>query len=349
MRRLVLGILFLSYIEPSTAARVNKRIVDIHGHIACINQSKTDCYINPRLQKNIRFHFYLQAFGVNRRDVKKGIADKKMVDHLVSLVHSSQRLSKIVVLAMDGVINEDGKLDYHKSEIYISNSYIYKVSKAHPELLFGASINPYRKDALERLDEAYNKGAVLIKWLPNIMQIDPSDQRLISFYQRLIQYDLPLLTHTGFEHSFSSANDRLGDPALLELPLSMGVKVVAAHFGTGGENENEDNFERILPMFKKYPNLYGDLSGLSALSKVGALKTILAHPSLKERMLYGSDYPLNTFPVSTPAYQLRYLKPRQLFKLYRIKNKFDRDIVMKEMFGVPRSAMERTFEFLKLD
>lgn len=35
-----------------------------------------------------------------------------------------------------------------------------------PTLRFGASINPYRRDALELLDKAVEAGAVLMKWLP---------------------------------------------------------------------------------------------------------------------------------------------------------------------------------------
>lgn len=339
-------ILSCTLIALNLWAYPKKEVIDIHGHIACINQPQDHCFISPRLVQNIRFNFYLQAFGVSKRDVREGLADQKMVEHLVKLIQDSKRLKQMVILAMDGVIDSTGELDYEKTEVFISNEYIQKVTSEHDSLLFGASVNPYRKDALERLDEVYRQGAVLIKWLPNIMQIDPSDKRLIPFYAKLKDYNLPLLTHTGFEHSFSSSNDRLGDPALLELPLSMGVTLIAAHFGTGGENHNQQNFERILPLFKKYSNLYGDLSGLSALSKVGALKKILSHKELIPRMLYGSDYPLNTFPVSTPAYQLRYLSPKQIWKLYRIKNKFDRDIIMKEMFGVPAEVMLKAKDLL---
>ena len=104
-------------------------------------------------------------------------------------------------------------------------------------MLYGASINPNRPDALARLEKAKSNGAVLIKWIPAIMAIDPADPNLTGFYRKLVELDLTLLTHAGQERSFAHADDKLGDPLRLELPLSLGVTVIAAHIATTGENE----------------------------------------------------------------------------------------------------------------
>ena len=326
----------------------SKDIVDIHTHIACVDEKNNGCYVSPRMIKNIRFRYYLKSLGITKSDLQNNTADQKMIKNLVNLVKESKRLKKVVILALDGVVDKMGRLDFDKTEIYIPNDYIYKISKNNSTLLPGASINPYRKDALERLDKAYQNGAKLIKWLPNTMHINPSDKKLIPFYEKLKSFDLPLLTHTGFEHSFSHSDNTLGDPALLELPLSLGVKVIAAHFGTGGKNGKESNFKRILPLFKKYPHLYGDISGLTLLTKLGAIKKILKHSNLHDRILYGSDYPLLTFPVTSPLYHIFKIKPSELRALFKIKNRFDRDIALKEMLGVPIKAMQRSVNFLKL-
>tara|TARA_Y100000588_G_scaffold311497_1_gene337567 strand:- start:338 stop:457 length:120 start_codon:yes stop_codon:yes gene_type:complete len=37
----------------------------------------------------------------------------------------------------------------------------------------------------------------------------------------------------------------------LELPLKLGVTVIAAHIATTGENESMPNFERIFPLLKR--------------------------------------------------------------------------------------------------
>ena len=341
-------IIFILIFLFSTTVQAKKDIVDIHTHIACIDQKNNGCFISKEMINNIRFRYYLKSLGIKQEDIKNGTADKKMISNLVQLIKNSKRLSKAVILAMDGVINTEGELDKGKTELYIPNEYILEVSKNYSELLYGASINPYRKDALELLEQAYQNGAVLIKWLPNIMHINPSDKSLIPFYKKMKSYGIPLLTHTGFEHSFTRSDNSLGDPALLELPLSLGVKVVAAHFGIGGKNEGDKNFNRILPLFKKYPNLYGDLSGLTLLTKPGAIKKITEHSYLADRILYGSDYPLLTFPVASPLYHIFHLKLKEIKKLLKIKNRFDRNITLLELLGIPSDSMKYSAKFLKI-
>jgi len=349
MARKVLLIAFLtfSFNAFSKTIKSDKSIIDIHVHIACIDRIKNGCFISPKMLENIRYRYYLKSLGIKKRDIKNGVADELIISNLVLLVQQSTRLKQVIVLAMDGVIDQNGELDNDKTEVYIPNRYVYEITKKNPELLFGASINPYRKDALKRLDDAYQKGARLIKWLPNIMHINPADKKLIPFYLRLKKYNLPLLTHTGFEHSFSRSDNTLGDPAFLELPLSIGVKVIAAHFGTGGSNEGESNFARILPLFEKYPNLYGDISGLSLPTKMGSIRKILEQENLQDRILYGSDYPLLSFPVLSPLYHVFSLSPKKIYQLFKIKNRFDRDIVLKEMLGVTKESMNRSAHFFK--
>ena len=147
------------------------------------------------------------------------------------------------------------------------------------------------------LEEVHRQGAVLIKWIPNIMYIDPSDEKFIPFYKRMAELKIPLLTHTGMEKSFANAKDEYDDQRLLELPLKCGVTVIAAHMATTGESDGQDNFERILPMFDEFPNLYTDISSLTQLNRLGYLAKALKHPGLTERMIYGTDWPLQSFPL----------------------------------------------------
>ena len=77
------------------------------------------------------------------------------------------------------------------------------------------------------------------KWLPPIQHIDPANQRLVPFYLRLKELGLPLLSHTGSEHSFTRARNELGDPERLRLPLSLGVTVIAAHAAGSGRNQGK--------------------------------------------------------------------------------------------------------------
>ena len=123
----------------------------------------------------------------------------------------------------------------------------------HTNLLFGAPVNPYRTDALERLQWAKMHGAVLVKWIPPIMEIDPADPKLIPFYKKMAALNLPLLSHAGKEKSFSRAEAALGDPERLRLPLSLGVTVIAAHTAAGENYHGERGPDRLARLMREYP------------------------------------------------------------------------------------------------
>jgi hypothetical protein len=104
------------------------------------------------------------------------------------------------------------------------------------------------------------------------MYIDPADSRIIPFYKKMVELDLALLSHAGQKRSFAHARDELGDPKRLVLPLSLGVTVSAAHITSTCENEGEEGFLRLLPMFERYPNLYAGISSLTQINKLGLPK-----------------------------------------------------------------------------
>ncbi|MEY4916940.1 MAG: hypothetical protein RL616_853 [Verrucomicrobiota bacterium] len=213
-------------VEPIPAS-----IVDMHCHIAGIGAGGSGCFISPKLRDNWRFGIYLRAFGVSKKEIAaKG--DAIIGDKISASLAQSKFVSKAVILALDGVVDADGRLDTNRTEVYFPNEFVAALCAAHTNLLFGASINPYRPDAIERLGWAKNHGAVLVKWIPPIMEINPDDPKLIPFYQKMAELKLPLLCHTGEEKSFSHANDQFGDPEKLRLPLSLGVTVIAAHIAS---------------------------------------------------------------------------------------------------------------------
>ena len=47
-----------------------------------------------------------------------------------------------VVLALDGPVGSDGELDRARTEIYVPNEFVAAEVAKHPELRFGASVNP---------------------------------------------------------------------------------------------------------------------------------------------------------------------------------------------------------------
>jgi len=96
----------------------------------------------------------------------------------------------------------------------------------------GISIHPARSDAREELDRCLEGGAVLLKCLPNCQNIDWSDRRYTGFLERMAEAGLPLLAHTGGEHTLPVVDARLADPRVLVRPLEIGVTCIAAHCGT---------------------------------------------------------------------------------------------------------------------
>ena len=323
-------------------------IIDWHVHVAGLGLGGSGNFVNDEMRKNYRFKFFLKWMDVTEKELEEK-GDQILVKKLNDKITQSRYIDQAIVLAMDGVIDETSKtLDRNKTQVYIPNEFVASQAAKYPNLLFGASINPNRENSVKLLEEVHRQGAVLIKWIPNIMYIDPSDEKFIPFYKRMAELKIPLLTHTGMEKSFANAKDDFADPRLLELPLKCGVTVIAAHIATTGESDGQDNFERILPMFDEFSNLYTDISSLTQLNKRGYLAKALKYPGLTERMIYGTDWPLQSFPLVTPWYHANHIGIKNTWRVSRYKNKWDRDIKLKEAFGVPQSAFDRKLGILNI-
>lgn len=314
-------------------------IVDMHCHIAGIGAGGSGCFVSPKLRDNWRFNIYLRAFGVTRKEVEEK-GDAIIGDKISASLAQSRFVSKAIILALDGVMDAQGQLDTNRTEVYFPNEFVAGLCAQHTNLLFGASVNPYRADAIERLVWAKNHGAVLVKWIPPIMEINPDDPKLIPFYQKMVELHLPLLCHTGEEKSFSHANDQLGDPEKLSLPLSLGVTVIAAHIASSETFQGERGPDRLARMMRDYPNLYTDISALTDVNKPGYLKEALTKPEFFGRLVYGTDFPLINTALDSPWYWMRLSLPQKL-EIARTKNPWDRDVLMKHYLGVPTEVFAR--------
>ncbi len=322
-------------VEPLPAG-----IVDMHCHIAGLGAGGSGCFVSPRLRDNWRFNIYLHSFGVTRKEILEK-SDGLVADRISESVAQSKYVSKVVVLALDGVIGANGRLDTNRTEVYVPNEFVAEVCGRHTNLLFGASVNPYRPDALARLEWAKAHGAVLVKWIPPVMEINPDDPKLIPFYRRMVELNLPLLSHTGQEKSFSRADEDFGDPAKLRLPLSLGVTVIAAHIASSEKYQGERGTDRLARLMGEFPNLYTDISALTQINKPGVLKEALTRPEFAGRLVYGTDFPLINTMLVSPWYSF-HLSLRQKWSIWRIKNPWDRDILMKHDLGVPAETFARS-------
>lgn len=316
-------------------------VIDWHVHTAGLGYGGSGNFINDAMRDNIRFSFYLRWMGVDLETLENR-GDQLVVQRIHEQVAASRLVDAAVVLALDGVIDaESGQLDRRRTQVYVPNRFVAEQTARYDNLLFGASINPERPDAAARLIEVCRQGAWLVKWLPAIMHINPANPRYIPFYDTLARLDLPLLVHVGREDAFAEADNSLADPRRLQLPLQRGVTVIAAHLAAGGRSAGEANFQRLLPMFRDYPNLYADISALTLINKRGYLVRALQVPGLEERLIYGTDWPLQYWPAASPWYHLRYLGLGRTWRLARVQNAWDRDVRVKRALGAPLQVFRR--------
>jgi hypothetical protein len=315
-------------------------IVDMHCHIAGIGAGGSGCFVSSELRHNFRFRIYLRSFGVSEEQLLSR-GDGLVGDRISESLARSKFVSRAVLLALDGVVDSDGRLDTNRTEVYVPNEFVAATVARHTNLLFGASVNPYRRDALQRLAWAKAHGAVLVKWIPPIMEINPADPKLIPFYKEMVRLKLPLLSHTGKEKSFSHAAEEFGDPDKLRLPLSLGVTVVAAHIASAERYQGERGPDRLARMMGEYPNLYADISALTQINRLGRLKEALTRPEFAGRLVYGTDYPLINTALVSPWYSL-HLSLAQKFSIWRTKSPWDRDVLTKHDLGVPTETFARS-------
>ncbi|MHC4472424.1 MAG: amidohydrolase family protein [Planctomycetota bacterium] len=289
------------------------RLVDHHVHVVGLGTGGTGAFVNPDMRswlhpiERIRFSVYADASGIDDLDD----ADRQYVARLVDLIRNIEGHGRYRILAFDKRYRQDGTPDLEGTEFHVPNEYVHRLAERHPDcFLPSMSVHPYRKDALEELERWAKRGVGWVKWLPNAMGIDPSDERCEPFYRRMKELGLVLLTHTGEEKAVHAEEDqRLGNPLLLRKPLDMGVTVVAAHCAGLGRNEDlddperglADNFDLFLRLMaeKRYEGrLFGDVSALThARWLPRPLAIILARKDLHHRLVYGSDYPLPAINV----------------------------------------------------
>jgi predicted TIM-barrel fold metal-dependent hydrolase len=284
------------------------RTVDYHTHVAGIGTGGADAFVNPKMLTwkhpfhHLKFKVYLSAGGVT--DVEN--ADAQIVERLVRLVSSIEGHGRHRLLAFDKNYRRDGTPNLEKTEFYVPNDYVFTIAEQHASLFEPViSVSPYRPDALDALERGAKRGARMVKWLPNAMGIDPSDEACDPFYQKMKELKLVLLSHGGEEKAVEAKEDqRLGNPLLLRRALDHGVRVIVAHCAGLGDNQDLDDRERKrVPNFdlflrlmddKRYERLlFADISAMTQFNRIGRpLTTILQREDLHERLVNGSDYPL---------------------------------------------------------
>jgi mannonate dehydratase len=280
------------------------QVWDCHTHVIGAGDDNSGAWFTPKMDSlqhpilKTQKHFYM-----NGACLTEGNEDTIFVQRITHLASEMPKGYKSMLFAFDWVHNDNGKPNPAQSIFHIPNAYAAKIAKDFPQYFeWVASIHPYRPDAIDALEEAYQQGARAIKWLPSGMNINPASKKCVRFYQKLEALNLPIIVHTGRELAVQGGEQSYGNPLHLRLAMDQGVRVVMAHCASDGEDEDLDNQRKPVRSFDLFTRLmdapatqkfcYGEISATILFNHAWVLKPLLSREDWHARLLNGTDYPL---------------------------------------------------------
>ena len=323
--------------------------IDIHTHppfqaLFDLESEKLPTHLLRNL-KRLR-KIYRKAFESGGPENVQSISDSdKLNSYLAKFAEwiQNSRFDKVVLLGIDGAYDENGTPLQRNPRSPADNNLVAKFAEEYPEFLFGAGIHPYRKDAVKELERCAGMGAVLVKWIPSAQNINPADARCKPFYEAMAALNMPLLVHTGIEHSISGGHRAYNRPAMLKPALDAGVTVIAAHCGMNMFLHEPSYFGEWCEMALEYENFYGDTAALPLVTRVGKIRKIIDNGDLCSKMIYGSDFP--TMPSPRWCWQLGYRKIRDFCE---IRNPLERNAEMMCELGFSDEIFTRGEKVIRL-
>lgn len=317
--------------------------MDMHVHMVGNGLSGSGGWLRLKGWHRALAGFMLRQLGMPSAALE-GDLEKIYARHVLELVRESS-LDAVVLLAHERVHDPDGTARPDLGSMFVPNDVVLSLARQRPEFVAGVSIHPARRDALDELERCIANGAALMKCLPNCQNIDPSDARYIPFWKKMAEAGLPLLAHTGGEHTVPIVNDKFADPRLLRTPLECGVTVIAAHCGTSSGALDRDYFDDWAAMLREFPNLFGDISAMLSLNRCAHLKDCRL-AEIEPRLLHGSDFPV---PVLGHRLWLNRSLNRESFRrIQKIGNPIERDFQFKRALGFADEVFTRAAGLLRL-
>jgi hypothetical protein len=212
---------------------------------------------------------------------------------------------------------------------FLGNDKVVEIAAASPDVLIPfASINPHRgKEGVEEARRLVAGGAICgFKFHPPLQEFFANDRMAYPLYEVIAESGLPALFHTGHSgigtrvRGGGGVRQKYGNPIYLDdIAVDFpDMPVILAHPSFPWQDE-------AISVCLHKPQVYIDLSGWSP-KYFSPLLIQYANTLLKDKMLFGSD-----FPVITPD---RWLKD---FETIGIKDEV-RPLILKEnavrLFGL---------------
>jgi uncharacterized protein len=318
-------------------------IWDLHVHVAGVGSQGSGNFLAPAFRRSLACRFFMRRVGLPREVMTEADCDQQIARLVVEQLNASE-VERAVVLAFDAAYREDGTRDEERTLMVTDNDFVADLASVHEKVLFGASIHPYRRDALAELERVIDRGACLVKWLPGAQNIRADDPRCLPFYDMLAKHQIPLLCHTGAEIALKAFPHTLNDPRRLAPALERGVTVIAAHCGTSPFLHQKSYFGAWREMALRYERLYGDISAFGVITHIWPLRSMLRSPELTAKLVYGSDFPAAPLPLSC----IGMITFRRAWQLRLVRNLFDQAHQVMQAAGVPDKVFGRAEQLLRV-
>lgn len=292
------------------------QVWDAHAHLLGTGDSGSGCRVHAHMHQwwhpgeVLRRHAILNAACVPGDAAS---IDRAYVERLARLAQAFPAGVQWCLFAFDHACDEAGREHEDWTTFHVPNGYAARIATDHPQRMrWVASVHPYRADAVQRLQDAIERGAVAVKWLPSAMNIDLRHPRCRPVYELLARHAVPLIVHCGEEKAVpGAARDDFGNPLLVRAPLEAGVRVIVAHAASLGHARDLDKrsqpkrsaFElwaRLMDEPAWRERLLADVSAVFQRNRRPEVwRTLLVRDDWHPRLLHGSDYPL---PGVMPLY-----------------------------------------------
>lgn len=314
--------------------------IDIHTHLAGIGAGGTGCAVSPRMRRSLTYHAMMLATGMRARGAQ-GREDAAFGDFVAATVAGARELDYACLFAMDGAYTPQGDFRPADSHLFVPNAHLFEVCRKSPKLLPVISVNPDRPDAVAEL-ERWGPMAVALKWLAPMQKFELDPLRHARVLDALQELGLPVIVHSGCEHTFPAMEQRLGNPALYEPLLKRGIPVVFSHCGTGSFiHPGYDYSHEFGRMLERYDHAFGDTSAFCSLVRYQHVRRFKVERYIG-RLLHGSDFPI----PSSALYFLKDLGFDAIARLQGNRNVLDRDLLTKRAMGMPEATFTTAGELL---
>lgn len=331
---------------------MSRPIIDVHTHIIAFDPQETDGgWVAARLAKSRIVAILRRVAGLPAPGPGFDNAFRAFLTRLVADADAVARAEGLggytaVGLAFDHTLSSDGEPNPDGVDFFTPNSYVRRFATESVgadsigHFLFGASIHPFRHDALAMLHALLPQRPALVKWLPTTQDIDPADPRSIEFARECARLNLPLLVHTGSE-ALRNSHPEWNNPRALEPLLDTGATVIAGHAGMRSLPHEKCHFHEWIDMLPHWPNLYGDTAAIFGL-RPRALRRGLDKGLTADRLVHGSDWPVPNWA----GWYWPVLPFGTVRRLARIGNPFWRDVAAKRALGVPDAVFFRGWDLV---